>query len=163
AVGGDSAGGNLAAVVCQQAKAAGGPAIAFQLLVYPVTDYGFATPSYSQNASGYLLTRDSMDWFWHLYLNGKHEGADPKASPLRAADLSSLPPALVITAEFDPLRDEGEAYGSALQAAGVPAAITRYAGQVHGFFGMAEAMHQSRAAQLHASTALKATLLQPPA
>ncbi len=161
AVGGDSAGGNLAAVVAQLAKASGGPKIAFQLLAYPVTDYGLDTGSYHQNKSGYLLTRDSMDWFWHLYLNSKDEGAEPKASPLRAPDLAGLPPAMVITAEFDPLRDEGEAYASALQAAGVPTTAVRYVGQIHGFFTMAEGMHQARTAQLQAAAALKAALAAP--
>lgn len=137
AVGGDSAGGNLAAVVTQLAKDMGGPAIKFQLLVYPVTDHGFGTSSYQENAEGYLLTKASMEWFWGHYLNHEGEGAHPKASPLRASDLSGLPPAWVITAEFDPLRDEGEAYAAALRAAGVKVEHKRYDGQIHGFFANA--------------------------
>ncbi len=134
AVGGDSAGGNLAAVVSQMARDAGGPAIVFQALVYPVTNYSFETHSYSENAEGFLLTRDSMVWFWNHYLNTPAEGRDPKASPLQHADLSKLPPAFVITAEFDPLRDEGEAYAKALSECGVDVTHKRYDGQIHGFF-----------------------------
>ncbi|MGD9935581.1 MAG: alpha/beta hydrolase [Dehalococcoidia bacterium] len=137
AVGGDSAGGNLAAVVSQLAKAAAGPAIAYQLLVYPVTDHGSGTASYRDNAEGYLLTRASMEWFWNHYLNSEADAADPKASPARAKDLSGLPPALVITAEFDPLRDEGEAYAGALSEAGVSVSAVRFNGQIHGFYGNA--------------------------
>jgi acetyl esterase len=133
AVGGDSAGGNLAAVVCQMAKKAGGPAIRLQVLIYPVTDYSFATTSYTENADGYLLTRESMEWFWGHYL-GDDDGSHPKASPLREADLAGLPPAVVVTAEFDPLRDEGEAYAKRLREAGVKVEAKRYDGQIHGFF-----------------------------
>lgn len=135
AVGGDSAGGNLAAVVAQQARELNGPALTHQVLVYPVTDYHFETASYRENAEGYLLTRDSMIWFWHHYLSSPSEGLAPKASPMRATDLSGLPPATVITAQYDPLRDEGEAYAVRLQQAGVPTELLRYEGQTHGFFG----------------------------
>jgi acetyl esterase len=134
AVGGDSAGGNLAAVVSQMAKAGGGPAISFQLLVYPVTDFGYHTQSYRDNAKGYLLTMESMEWFWNHYLNTTADGENPKASPLRAPDLSGLPRALVITAEFDPLRDEGEAYAGRLMEAGVPTSAVRFNGMIHGFY-----------------------------
>jgi acetyl esterase len=134
AVGGDSAGGNLAAVVAQMAKEAGGPAIAYQALVYPVTNFSFATPSYKDNADGYLLTRASMEWFWGHYLGNEGDGQHVKASPLLCADLSGLPPAIVITAEYDPLRDEGEAYAEALKKAGVAVESKRYDGQIHGFF-----------------------------
>ena len=134
AVGGDSAGGNLAAVVARLAKEAGGPAISYQALVYPVTNFSFATGSYKDNAEGYLLTRASMEWFWGHYLGNEGDGQHVKASPLLCADLTGLPPAIVITAEYDPLRDEGEAYADALRKAGVAVESKRYDGQIHGFF-----------------------------
>jgi acetyl esterase len=135
AVGGDSAGGNLAAVATQLAKAARRPAIAFQLLVYPVTDLAGDYPSMRDNAEGYFLTAPIMEWFAQHYLGGR-DGSNPRVSPMRSTDLSGLPPALVITAEFDPLRDEGEAYAAALEAAGVPVEQVRFDGEIHGFFGM---------------------------
>jgi acetyl esterase len=134
AVGGDSAGGNLAAVVAVMARDQGGPKLSFQLLVYPVTDYDFSTPSYTENASGYLLTKDSMEWFWGHYVNSPEDARHPHASPMQTADLSALPPALVLTAEYDPLRDEGEAYAKRLIEAGVDVTAKRYDGQIHGFF-----------------------------
>lgn len=134
AVGGDSAGGNLAAVVCQLAKAAKHPRLGFQLLVYPVTDLVGEQPSMIENATGKLLTKELMDWFAVQYLGGR-DGSNPRVSPLRASDLTGLPPALVITAELDPLRDDGEAYAKALTEAGVPTELVRYDGQIHGFFG----------------------------
>jgi acetyl esterase len=137
AVGGDSAGGNLAAVVSQMARAAGGPIIQYQLLVYPVTNHDYGTASYTENAEGYLLTKDSMVWFWNHYLNDESEGKNPKASPLQAGDLAGLPRALVVTCEYDPLRDEGEAYASALAAAGVPTTAIRFNGQIHGLWANA--------------------------
>jgi len=134
AVVGDSAGGNLAAVVCQMAKERGAPPIAFQALVYPVTDH-VETASRTENADGYLLTTAAMDWFIDHYADGDAR-KNPWCAPLRAGDLGGLPPALVVTAEYDPLRDEGEAYGRRLQEAGVPVTISRYDGMVHGFFSM---------------------------
>ncbi len=134
AVVGDSAGGNLAAVVCLMAKERGGPPIAFQALVYPVTDH-VETASRSENAKGYLLTTAAMDWFIDHYADDEARKS-PWCAPLRAVDLGELPPALVVTAEYDPLRDEGEAYGRRLQEAGVPVTISRYDGMVHGFFSM---------------------------
>jgi acetyl esterase len=157
AVGGDSAGGNLAAVVSQQAKAAGRPAISFQALVYPVTDYGVDTQSYHDNAEGYLLTRESMQWFYGHYVNTPKDGDDSRVSPLRAGDVSGLPPALVITAEFDPLRDEGEAYARRLETAGVPVTLKRYDGQIHGFFAN-PAIDDGRAAAVLVGTALTGAL-----
>jgi len=136
AIGGDSAGGNLAAAVSLRARDEGGPALRMQLLVYPVTDHDFSTPSYAENGDGYLLTKDMMVWFWDHYLSGAADGKNPLASPLRAKDLSGLPPALVITAEYDPLRDEGEAYATALTKAGVSVTHTRYPGQIHAFWQM---------------------------
>ncbi len=137
AVGGDSAGGNLAAVVALMAKASSEPAIGYQALVYPVTNHSYETASYRENAEGYLLTKESMIWFWNHYLKTAADGDDPMASPMKATDLSGLPPAIVITAEFDPLRDEGEAYASRLKQAGVAVEATRYDGQIHAFYGNA--------------------------
>jgi len=146
AVGGDSAGGNLTAVVALMARDRGGPDLRLQLLVYPVTDHSFETPSYLENADGYLLTRDAMIWFWNHYIADPAGRDDPYASPLRAGDLSGLPPAFVITAEYDPLRDEGEAYADKLRAAGVPVTLTRYDGMIHGFFGMSLVLNQAKQA-----------------
>jgi acetyl esterase len=136
AVGGDSAGGNLAAVVALMARERREPKVAFQLLVYPVTEHSYNTGSYTQNAEGYLLTKASMVWFWDHYLRMPEDGKDWRASPLLVKDLKGLPPALVLTAEFDPLRDEGEAYAKKLKDAGVAVTASRYNGQIHGFFGM---------------------------
>jgi cation diffusion facilitator CzcD-associated flavoprotein CzcO/acetyl esterase/lipase len=130
AVGGWSAGGNLAAVACQQAGDAGGPVIRGQLLLNPVTDAGFDTASYRENADGYVLTRPLMEWFWNHYAD-PGDRHDPKASPLRATDLSGLPPAVVVTCQFDPLRDEGIAYAEALAAAGVPVRQIAARGHTH--------------------------------
>jgi acetyl esterase len=137
-VAGDSAGGNLAAAAALRLRdEAAGPPLAGQLLIYPVTDYHTpGTPSYAENAEGYGLTRASMEWFWGHYLaDPASEAANPYAAPLQAADLSGLPPALVQTAEYDPLRDEGERYAMRLRAAGVPVEVTRWAGMNHGFLG----------------------------
>jgi acetyl esterase len=134
-VAGDSAGGNLAAVTALRIRDEGGPKLLGQLLIYPVTDYyDPGTPSMVENASGYGLTRDGMIWFWNHYLADPSHGANPHASPLRATDLSSLPPALVVTAEYDPLRDEGEYYADRLRQAGVATEMKRWAGMNHGFF-----------------------------
>ena len=131
---GDSAGGNMAAVTALRARDEGGPALSGQMLLYPVTDYHTpGTPSYEENADGYGLTRDTMKWFWAHYLNDAKEAAHPYVSPLRAEDLTGLPPAYVLSAEYDPLRDEAERYGERLRAAGVPVEITRRAGMNHGF------------------------------
>jgi len=135
-VAGDSAGGNLAAVVSLMAREQGRPPITSQLLVYPVIDAACDAPSYTENAEGYFLEATGMRWFWDHYLGPDGDGAHPHASPIRADDLSGLPPAVVITAEFDPLRDEGEAYAEALQAAGVPVVARRYDGMIHGFVSM---------------------------
>jgi acetyl esterase len=135
AVGGDSAGGNLAAVTALRVRDEGGPALCAQLLIYPVTEYWDAgMPSYTENAEGYGLTRDGMKWFWDHYLENLEDARDPRAAPLRAPDLRGLPPALVVTAEYDPLRDEAERYAARLREAGVPTELVRYAGMNHGFF-----------------------------
>lgn len=148
AVGGDSAGGNLAAVVSQLARDAGGPSLSFQALVYPVTNYDYGTDSYRENAAGYLLERASMEWFWGHYLRSEADGASAKASPLRHTNLTGLPPAIVITAEFDPLRDEGETYAERLRAAGVPVEFMRFAGEIHGFYANPAIDEGSEAARL---------------
>jgi acetyl esterase len=155
AVGGDSAGGNLAAVVSLMARDRQRPALAFQLLIYPVTDRNFATASYTNNAEGYLLSKASMEWYWDHYLSDPSEASNPYAAPLQATDLSGLPPALVVTAEYDPLCDEGEAYGARLKAAGIPTVCTRYDGMIHGFFGMWGALDKGQQAIEEASTALR--------
>ena len=155
AVGGDSAGGNLSAAVALRARDEGGPALRLQLLVYPVTDHSFDTASYKENGEGYLLTKDMMVWFWDHYLAKANDSDNPLASPLRAKDLSGLPPAQVFTAEFDPLRDEGEAFAARLAAAGVPVNHTRYDGQIHGFWTMLAVMPAAGAAADEASAALR--------
>src|SRR5262245_10752182 len=136
AVGGDSAGGNLAAVVSLLARDAGGPPIALQVLIYPVTDVGAETPSYQAFADGYLLTRGGMHWFAAQYLASPGEAADWRASPLRALSLTGVAPALVVTAGFDPLRDEGEAYARRLRQGGVRVDHIDYGGMIHGFVPM---------------------------
>ena len=146
AIGGDSAGGNLAAVVALMARDRGEPKIAFQLLIYPVTDHAYETASYRDNADGYLLTKDAMVWFWNHYLTGAGDSSNPYASPLRAKSLAGLPPAMVVTAEFDPLRDEGEAYAAKLREAGVPVKLKPYDGLVHGFFSMIGFFDQAKQA-----------------
>jgi acetyl esterase len=156
AIGGDSAGGNLTAVTAQMARDAGGPRLAFQLLVYPVTDGACDTASYRDNADGYLLTNDLMQWFWNHYVRSAADRQNPMASPLRTRNLRGLPPALVQTAEFDPLRDEGEAYAARLKEAGVPATLTRYDGMIHGFFGLESMIDKAKTAINEAATALHA-------
>jgi acetyl esterase len=131
AVGGDSAGGNLAAAVALRARDEGGPDISFQLLAYPAVDYRFDTPSYIDNAEGYVLTTDDVRWFWDQYLDGPGDGDNPYACPLRAATHVGLPPAMIITAEFDPLRDDGAAYAAKLRDAGVPTELVNYDGMIH--------------------------------
>ncbi|MDG1786237.1 MAG: alpha/beta hydrolase, partial [Ilumatobacter sp.] len=130
AVAGWSAGANVAAVTSQQAKLAGGPAIIGQVLLNPATDCDFSRPSYTENADGYVLTTALMHWFWDHYCD-VDQRSDPKASPLRAPDLRGLPPAMIVTCEFDPLRDEGDAYARALAAAGVSVEHLQAQGQTH--------------------------------
>jgi acetyl esterase len=155
AVGGDSAGGNLAAGVALMARDRGRPQLAFQLLVYPVV--GLPTDgrqSYDKFAEGYFLTREGMEWFTNQYFpNGSRE-AEPLLAPLHATDLSGLPPALVITAEYDPLRDEGEEYARRLADSGVAAASTRYDGQIHAFFVLTDQFDSAFVAHDQAAAAL---------
>ena len=155
AVGGDSAGGNLAAVVPLMARDMGGPPLVFQLLIYPVTDRDFETSSYRRNADGYLLSRDSMIWYWDRYMASESDAKNPYCAPLQAKEMSGLPPALVITAEFDPLLDEGEAYAHRLLEAGVPTKCTRYDGMVHGFYGMSAVMDKGKQALSQSAAALR--------
>jgi acetyl esterase len=155
AVGGDSAGGNLAAAVSLMARDRHQPALVFQLLVYPVTQFSFDTTSYRDNAEGYLLTTDSMRWFWDHYLRHAADGDNPYAAPLMAQDVSNLPPALVITAEFDPLCDEGEAYAQRLRQAGVSTQCSRYDGMIHGFFAMPALLDKGQQAIAEAVAALR--------
>jgi acetyl esterase len=145
AIGGDSAGGNLAALVAMHA----GVTPVFQLLVYPATDMRMDYPSHRENAQGYLLTADSMKWFIGHYLQGDDKKkSDPLYSPILSDDalLKKSPPTLVITAEFDPLRDEGEAYAARLSAVGVHTSTVRFHGQIHAFFGMSELLDDAAAA-----------------
>jgi len=158
AVAGDSAGGNLAAVVALRARDAGGPPVAFQLLVYPATDLTRSSPSHKENGEGYLLTTDLMAWFMDHYFGPGGDLRHPDASPVFVTTLSGLPPALVITAEFDPLRDEGEDYASRMRQAGVDARVSRYDGMIHGFFGLDAIFDASRKAMDEAVTTLKDAL-----
>jgi acetyl esterase len=135
---GDSAGGNLAAVTALRARDEGGPRLIGQMLIYPVTDYYQpATPSMMENAEGFGLTREGMIWFWKHYVRSPADGVHPHASPLRASTLAGLPQALVFTAEYDPLRDEGEYYAEALNKDGVAVEMKRWGGMNHGFFRFA--------------------------
>jgi acetyl esterase len=136
-VAGDSAGGNLAAAVALRFRDNGGPALRFQVLIYPVTNCAFDTASYHRYAQAFGLTRDMMRYFWACYLAKPTDGCHPYASPLQAKDLSGLPPALVLTAQYDVLRDEGEAYAARLAQADVPVRCTRYLEMNHGFIGLA--------------------------
>jgi acetyl esterase len=144
AVGGDSAGGNLAAAVALRSLELGSPKLAFQLLIYPIVDFSFDTPSYSENSEGYGLGRDMMAWYWEQYLSEPSDGLSPLASPLRAGDLSGLPPALVITAGYDVLRDEGQSFARRLEEAGVEVELRHYPGMIHGFLQMADSFDSSR-------------------
>jgi acetyl esterase len=155
AVGGDSAGGNLAAVVALDARNRAGPALAFQLLIYPGTDMRMDRPSHLRHADQLPLRRTTMQWFVGHYLRDAGDEADWRASPLRARSFHSLPPALVVTAGFDPLCDEGEAYGARLAQAGVPARVSRYDGVFHGFFGMKGMLAKADAAHREAAAALR--------
>ncbi|HLH00125.1 MAG TPA: alpha/beta hydrolase [Bryobacteraceae bacterium] len=146
AVGGDSAGGNLATVVAQLARDRKGPKLVFQLLIYPGTDMRMKAPSIEENAAGPLLTKASMVWFIGHYLRNEDDKLNPLASPLLATDLSNLPPAFILTAECDPIRDEGEEYGRKLEQAGVAVEIKRYAGMPHGFFSFGAALTTGREA-----------------
>jgi acetyl esterase len=161
AVAGDSAGGNLAAVTALRARDRGGPALAFQLLVYPVIDLGAGRvgyPSQTDNAEGYFLTNAQMEWYRDQYLAHDDQGEHTDASPIKAASHAGLPAACVVTAEMDPLRDEGEAYARALAAAGVPVELHRAPGMFHGFFNMDAMLDGAKDAQRVAFDAMTAAL-----
>jgi acetyl esterase len=154
AVGGDSAGGNLATVVALMARDQGGPALVFQLMMFPSTDFRLNTPSMEEFAEGHNVTREQMVWIRNSYLPNAADRTNPLASPLLAPDLSGLPPALIIIAECDPLRDEGEAYGKRLQEAGVQATVSCYEGMIHDFPDLFE--EQGTQALTEAASALRA-------
>jgi acetyl esterase len=155
AVGGDSAGGNLAAAVTQWARDTGAPLPGFQMLIYPVTDARLGSASMDLYADGYLLTRDLMVWFREHYLSSEAERLDPRVSPLLARDLAGLSPAFVATAGFDPLCDEGKAYAERLRAAGNAVSHRCYDGLIHGFFAMTASSPAARAAFEDAAGALR--------
>jgi len=160
AVGGDSAGGNLAAVMALRARDAG-LALALQVLVYPATDHGCDWPSYRENDRGPAFHAAEMEWFWEQYLDDPARAREPDCCPLRAPDLSGLAPALVLTAEYDPLRDEGEAYAHALRQAGVPVALHRYDGLIHGFLRMPAVIGRAEGAQRLVADAVRDALSAP--
>ncbi len=155
AVGGDSAGGCLAAVVAQRAAREGAPDIALQLLIYPVTDMSDGTESYRRFADGFSLTADMMRWFIRCYLNSDDEKTDPTAAPLRAGDLSGVASALILTASHDPLLDDGIQYGEKLRAAGVAVTHSDYAGQIHGFWNFTDRIDAAFEARAEACAALR--------
>jgi acetyl esterase len=158
AVGGDSAGGNLSAVVAQLARAAGGPALCFQLLIYPATDLRGGTASHRDFAEGYFLTSQLMRWFFGHYVRTEADKADLLASPLLAKSLAGLPPALVVTAGFDPLQDEGKAYAERLAADGVKTELRHYPGLIHGFFNMSGVLDEAKRAIDETAAALATAL-----
>jgi len=157
AIGGDSAGGNLSAVVTHRAARAGGPALALQLLLYPAVDRAGSYPSLDLFADGFFLTREEIDWFQAQYSAGV-DRADPGLSPLRHQDFTGLPPALIVTAGFDPLRDEGEAYAAKLSAAGTPVRLRREGQLVHGFINMVDISEASRVALIEVATEVRMLL-----
>jgi len=146
AIGGENAGGNLAAALSQEMRKEPSLNISFQVLIYPQTDLTCSTLTHQEFEKGYLLEKESIDWYKEQYLGKEGNPEDPRVSPLLAHDFSSLPPALILTAEFDPLRDEGEQYAQKLRAAGVPVKLHRYEGMVHGFLQMAGILDDARLA-----------------
>lgn len=158
AVGGDSAGGNLAAVIAVMARDAGHPALAFQLLIYPATDMTRVAPSHAEFADGYLLTRNLTGWFTAHYMRNADDETDWRASPSRVPSLNGLPPALIMTAGFDPLRDEGEAYAMRLRDAGVTVDYICYGGMIHGFLPLGRALDTATRAVTHAAASLRHAL-----
>ena len=154
AVGGGSAGGNLAAAVALMARDRSGPKLRLQVLDVPVIDSRMNTRSMEENAQGYMLTKEWLQQAWDRYLQGPDDARNPYASPAFAEDLSGLPPALVLTAEYDPLRDEGEDYGRRLQAAGVHATVSRYDGMIHGFTFFTKVVPEAREARTEVIAAL---------
>jgi acetyl esterase len=158
AVAGDSAGGNLAAVVALMARDRKGPSLKFQLLIYPLTDVLDDSPSMREYGENHFLTRDLMDWFMEQYFATDADRQSPQASPLRAADLRGLAPAMIITGECDPLRDQGEAYADRLRSAGVPVVLKRYEGMIHPFVSLAGIVEGGRLAIDEAAAAVRQAL-----
>ena len=155
-VAGDSAGGNLAAVSALRAREAGGPEIALQVLVYPIVDCDLTRPSYAEcSGSELFLNAAEMIWFWDHYTPDEAERRHPYASPIRASDLAGLPPAYVVVAQHDPLRDEGLAYAAALESAGVPVTVARYDDQIHDFFWLVNVMETADRAVAEAGAAIR--------
>lgn len=159
-LGGDSAGGNMAAVCALRARDRGGPDLALQILVYPATDHETTTPSYLEHGSGpeTFLTLEDMDWFTAQYLPDPATRTTPEAAPLRAEDLSGLPPAIVLTAEYDPLRDEGIAYAERLREADVPVTYDHYDDMIHAFFSLVNLMQRGNEAVEHVGAEIRAAL-----
>jgi len=160
AIGGESAGGNLATVACLKARDEGDRLPIAQLLIYPVTDSAMNTPSYLENVNAKPLNAAMMSWFWTYYLENKVQGHEPYAAPMLATSLRGLPPAIVITAEFDPLRDEGEGYAQRLIDAGVPVHLQRYDGLTHEFFGLAGVVPKAKQAVDDVAKGLKQAFAQ---
>ena len=158
AVSGDSAGGNLAAAVCLMSRDRNGPQIGLQALIYPITDCDFERPSYQRNAEGYFLTKREMIWFWNQYVSTPEQMRDPYASPLLAPSLRNLPPAWILTAEYDPLSDEGEAYAEALRAAGIDVTLRRYEGMIHAFVRRVQQFEMARTAIEEIGEQLQSTI-----
>ena len=158
AVAGDSAGGNLAAVVSQQAALAGEPVPACQVLIYPAVDFALDTSSHRELADAHIIPRDRIEWYANQYIPAAADRLDPRAAPLRAADLSGQPPALVITGGFDPLRDEGHAYAERLRAAKVDVVDHEYPGQIHAFVSLTKAIPQGLAATMEIADYLREKL-----
>lgn len=157
AVGGDSAGGNLATVVALMARDRGGPRLCLQVLFYPAISAANDTPSQREFAAdGFVLSRADMEWFWNHYLDSPADAKNPLACPNMAANLAGLPPAIVLTASHDPLRDEGEAYAAQMRKAGVQVTATRYDGVTHGFISFADLLDKGKQGLAQASAALRA-------
>ena len=158
AVAGDSAGGNLAAVVALLVRDRGGPRISYQVLIYPAVDVEGDYHSRTENAEGYFLTARGMRWFYGHYIQDESRAGDPLASPLLADDHSGLPPAMIVTAGYDPLRDEGEAYAEKLREAGVEAKVSRHDGMIHGFASMIGALDDARESHAEMGRELRTAL-----
>jgi acetyl esterase len=157
-VGGDSAGGNLASGVAIKIRDVNTYHLAYQLLIYPCNGVNFETASYLANADDYGLTRNSMKWLWEQYLNGESDYQDPYAVPLSAKDLTKLAPAVLITAEYDVLHDDGVAYAEKLQAAGVPVTYKNYPGMIHGFFNYGSAIDDGISARTYLAESINSIL-----
>lgn len=155
AICGESAGGNLASAVCMMARDRHGTMPVYQVLVYPITNYGFDTPSYIENANAKPLNKPMMQWFFQKYLRTPADGANPYVSILRSPNLKGLPPATVITAQIDPLRSEGKAYADRLRSSGIPVVYKNYTGVTHEFFGMGAVEEKARAAEQLAAQGLR--------